>query len=359
MITSSASRFGWLFNFEGHYFGPGNALFFKGAFLFLGYQLRAEKMNVTEAEQIAISLMRQHGLIEIGWNFRFDKATRRFGLCDYTKRFIQLAKPLVEINPVKAVTNTILHEIAHALVGPYHGHDEVWRAKSIQIGCDGKRCHNDQLPIHNAKYVGICPGCYTLHPSSKPPTRTYACPDCCRKFNNSRFTSKFQYQWKPHGEPFDVAAPADFLPADRLVTFLHVSSSIINPQSVVWCLNRFRLPTAFFVQTEYATEQLTKNWSKEKNINMVTVNGSYAVYPKSLKPFAATLFNRNREEILSRSDLLTAIWDGVCSESRDFISGAIKNNKPTLVFNFGKKKISDFHFEKNFLLEKLKIQQKS
>jgi SWI/SNF-related matrix-associated actin-dependent regulator 1 of chromatin subfamily A len=33
--------------------------------------------------------------------------------------------------------DTILHEIAHAIVGPHHGHDEVWRGKAVEIGCTG------------------------------------------------------------------------------------------------------------------------------------------------------------------------------------------------------------------------------
>lgn len=35
------------------------------------------------------------------------------------------------------ITNTILHEIAHARVGPGRGHDEVWRAEARRIGCTG------------------------------------------------------------------------------------------------------------------------------------------------------------------------------------------------------------------------------
>ena len=33
-----------------------------------------------------------------------------------------------------------MHEIAHALVRKGHGHDAVWKAKALSIGCDGQRC---------------------------------------------------------------------------------------------------------------------------------------------------------------------------------------------------------------------------
>ena len=38
----------------------------------------------------------------------------------------------------KHVLDTILHEIAHALVGSHHKHDAVWKAKCKEIGCDPK-----------------------------------------------------------------------------------------------------------------------------------------------------------------------------------------------------------------------------
>lgn len=312
-------------------------------------------MNVNEAEELSRRLMKEYGLIEKGWTFLFDNASRRFGLCDYDRQRIQLAKPLVEINPFKAVDNTIRHEIAHALVGPYHGHDEIWRAKAIQIGCDGKRCHNDLLPIHNVAFIGICPKCYTLRPSKKQPTKFTACAVCCKKYNNSRFSSEFAFQWKPKGTPFDVSLPGDFLPADKIVSYLHISPDITNSQSVNWCLNRFALPIEFFVQTEYATAQLTRMWAKEKQMRTILVNGFYAAYPKSLKPFAATLFNREACEIVGKTDLLFAIWDGSNSDCRNLIMQNIKRNRPTIVFNFGKKKITSFHLESNSLLSTFKI----
>jgi predicted SprT family Zn-dependent metalloprotease len=47
---------------------------------------------------------------------------------------IELSKHYVLRNPEHEVLDTILHEIAHALVGPGHGHDEVWKAKCVEVG---------------------------------------------------------------------------------------------------------------------------------------------------------------------------------------------------------------------------------
>jgi hypothetical protein len=46
----------------------------------------------------------------------------------------------VDRNGAEEIVDTILHEIAHALVGPRHGHDTVWKAKCTDIGARPERC---------------------------------------------------------------------------------------------------------------------------------------------------------------------------------------------------------------------------
>jgi len=112
-------------------------------------------MILNEAEQLALKLMKQHGLIGKGWKFKFDKAKKRYGCCMHSKRIISLSSPLTQIRKDDKVRNTILHEIAHALVGCGHGHDDVWRSKALEIGCNGQRCSNDASIKGN--WVGECP----------------------------------------------------------------------------------------------------------------------------------------------------------------------------------------------------------
>ena len=57
--------------------------------------------------------------------------------------------------------DTILHEIAHALVGPSHGHNAIWRRKAREIGCSAMRCHN--LTFTKARWIMTCPnGCFAV-----------------------------------------------------------------------------------------------------------------------------------------------------------------------------------------------------
>jgi predicted SprT family Zn-dependent metalloprotease len=65
-----------------------------------------------------------------GWGFAFNKQRRGMGLCRYATRTIELSIYLVDRNGLEEVRDTILHEIAHALVGPGHGADGLMPRRS-------------------------------------------------------------------------------------------------------------------------------------------------------------------------------------------------------------------------------------
>ena len=95
-------------------------------------------MRMDHALAMARRLMADHELH--GWTVVADRAKTRAGVCRFGKRQIGLSRPLTELHSEEEVRDTILHEIAHALVGPEHGHDRVWRAKAREIGSSGERC---------------------------------------------------------------------------------------------------------------------------------------------------------------------------------------------------------------------------
>ena len=104
-------------------------------------------------------LMHQHNLE--GWQIQFDHARRRAGLCDYNRKVISLSRHYVRHAEAAHITDTLLHEIAHALVGPKHGHDAVWRQKARQIGCSATRCHS--LNFSGERWLMVCPnGCFEV-----------------------------------------------------------------------------------------------------------------------------------------------------------------------------------------------------
>lgn len=101
--------------------------------------------------------MARHGLND--WHFRFTHSLARFGQCSYSKKTISLSKHLTLLNDESLVRNTILHEIAHALVGHKAAHGPAWRAQALAIGCDGRRTYNDNVAAPPRNTVGVCPGC--------------------------------------------------------------------------------------------------------------------------------------------------------------------------------------------------------
>jgi len=125
-------------------------------------------MLLKDAKIMALALMETHGLIKKGWSFEFDNSKRRFGVCKSWERIIGLSSPLTQLNSVAEVKNTILHEIAHALVGFGHNHDRVWKAKAIEIGCDGERCFSsNEVNLPPSKYVAVCVKCERVHKREK------------------------------------------------------------------------------------------------------------------------------------------------------------------------------------------------
>lgn len=144
-------------------------------------------MEIKDAFNLGTKLMMQHNLLQSGWMFEFDNAKRRFGCCDYRAKTISLSKSLVELNTEERVKNTILHEIAHALVGRGQGHNNVWKRKAIEIGCDGNRCYTDEdTTIVQGKYKATCPKCNHVHHKHRKPKNRTSCGKCSKVFDNER-----------------------------------------------------------------------------------------------------------------------------------------------------------------------------
>jgi hypothetical protein len=142
-------------------------------------------MEVSQARRLAESLLHAHGLQD--WVVEFGHARRQFGACLRRQKTIRLSAPLVRMNTVAQVTNTILHEIAHALTTG--GHTKAWKATALAIGCDGQRCYvADEVRLPIRRWVGHCPRCgqtIVRHRRTKGP-----CARCDQTFNPA-----FRFVW--------------------------------------------------------------------------------------------------------------------------------------------------------------------
>jgi predicted SprT family Zn-dependent metalloprotease len=103
-----------------------------------------------EIKILALKLMKQHGLLAKGWKFKFDNAHERSGACKVLTKIITLSRKYMSSYDLEEINDTILHEIAHALIEPLtidyiwkHGsHNDMWKQKAIEIGCNPKSVNN-------------------------------------------------------------------------------------------------------------------------------------------------------------------------------------------------------------------------
>lgn len=119
-------------------------------------------MDIDRARAMARALMDEHGLT--GWTLKFTTAKHQGGSCAFDKRTIRLSAPIIDLNDEATVRLIVLHEIAHALAGPEHGHGPVWKAKARSIGTVPRASLDYQAPVGAWQATCACPGrVFTRH----------------------------------------------------------------------------------------------------------------------------------------------------------------------------------------------------
>jgi hypothetical protein len=129
------------------------------------------------AADLAHEFLARHGLLALGWAFAFNDRRMHAGFCDEEVKTIYLSSYFVESNPFSDVRDTLLHEIAHALVGCRHGHGPAWKAKCLELGCTPSRLCQAAMPP--GRWRAACPGCAaTFSRHRRPKVLTGYCSDC-------------------------------------------------------------------------------------------------------------------------------------------------------------------------------------
>ena len=124
-----------------------------------------------------------------GWSFQFDHATTRAGCCNSQTQVISLAHAYARAAPDADIDDTLLHEIAHALVGQAHGHDQVWQATAVALGCSGHRCHDG--PFTPPRSIVTCANaCWVT--TAERRQRGAMCRTC---HGPVRYTTYTEYRW--------------------------------------------------------------------------------------------------------------------------------------------------------------------
>lgn len=94
-----------------------------------------------------------------GWRFQVTRAVRTLGTCRYGPRIIGMSRFLIQMNPLEETRDTLLHELAHALVGPQHGHGPLWRSVARYLGCRPERLAGPGVVMPAGRWVAACGAC--------------------------------------------------------------------------------------------------------------------------------------------------------------------------------------------------------
>jgi predicted SprT family Zn-dependent metalloprotease len=146
---------------------------------------RAEQAVLEQVRQLALELLQQHRL---DWSFSFNRRKTQMGLCVEDERSIQLSVHFVALNDEEAIRDTLLHEIAHALVGTQHGHGSVWKTKCLELGARPERLSYD-CNMPEGRWRAQCSGCGMEHHRHRKPKHMvgWFCRHCGRERGRLRW----------------------------------------------------------------------------------------------------------------------------------------------------------------------------
>lgn len=146
-------------------------------------------MDFPSIMKLARQMMNENGLQYA--SLKEMKSRRALGRCHQSLggaiTEILLSSISLPLCSDEEIINTIRHEMAHAIVGVNHGHDNVWRRKHIELGGNGERTYSmkkEQATTISKfyKYIGTCPNGHQ-HPVQRLPKREHSCGLCSRKFD--------------------------------------------------------------------------------------------------------------------------------------------------------------------------------
>jgi predicted SprT family Zn-dependent metalloprotease len=153
----------------------------------------------------ALELLALHGLT--GWSFAFHRAVKRLGACWFNEKKISLSVRHAEHNEWADVEDTILHEIAHALAGPDHVHDEVWREIAVRVGPNPDWREERKPPP--GRWQAVCPASGLVYHRYKDPAKSSVVARgkvwCCRKCGAERGRLLWREVASPRGDAAGVA----------------------------------------------------------------------------------------------------------------------------------------------------------
>jgi predicted SprT family Zn-dependent metalloprotease len=143
--------------------------------------LANREAKLARAEALAEELLAQHlpHMCGLGkWTFAWNTRVRALGVCKYGDEEIQLSKEWTLATPWEEVSDTIRHEIAHAIAGYRANHGPEWQEAAILVGAKPEATYKGGIrtrDVHVAKYemIDTTTGNVVKSYYRKPTAKTY------------------------------------------------------------------------------------------------------------------------------------------------------------------------------------------
>lgn len=187
-------------------------------------------MDLNEADKIIVMFMDKYNLRTQGWSYRWARSFNRLGQCDYRRKELNFSKYWTQRHTLDEFTDTVLHEIAHALT-PGDDHGKRWKSVAIKIGGTGKVTAEVALRPEEYPWHAKCLNGHRTWAINKPRDIERAMCNKCYKEKNIYVP----YSWKNNGVPYQTkamrAATVDgtITPVDAQRIFSEIQARTISP----------------------------------------------------------------------------------------------------------------------------------
>jgi SprT protein len=136
--------------------------------------------QLVKVQALARRYLDAHGLRD--WKVEWGRSKVDAGTCDYSVPALRFSAPLMSVWTMAQCEDTVLHELAHALVGPGKGHGPEWKAKCRELGIKPVRTWGGDGERVVSKYVGKCPNGHET-PRNRRPKGHLSCAKCSKRFD--------------------------------------------------------------------------------------------------------------------------------------------------------------------------------
>jgi hypothetical protein len=118
-------------------------------------------MNAQSIEQLFYRL-KARVACDLDIAFSVNECKKNAAICFDNPLEINVSRFFLEspTTTIELVNDVLLHELAHAMVGPGEGHNDIWKKCARKIGCTSDTCVGPFLKKKDYVYTLTCPeGC--------------------------------------------------------------------------------------------------------------------------------------------------------------------------------------------------------